>query len=295
MNKQRGFSLVELMIAITLGLILTTGIIQVFLSSRLVYTTQQAMSRIQETGRLGMEFLGHDIRMAGFMGCSTRDEDVPITNTLNNPNTFANDFNEGIRGYRIGSVNLPAGHGLAGHNNAAPTNGTDAVVIRSAGGNSVEVLDNNNGAQLFVSFNGTQAGICPGATDQHSGICEGDILVVTDCAKARIFQATQVTKTGGKNEVNVVHSAGAGSPGNAVSGWGGSSDPDPGNRFGPGSDVIVVQTISYFIAPGISGRTSLWQNIRGVNQELLEGVQNMRLLYGFDADNNGSPDNYLEV
>ncbi|ARU27615.1 hypothetical protein CBR65_09340 [Cellvibrio sp. PSBB006] len=72
MRKQAGLSLIELMIAITLGLILMAGVIQVFLSSRVTFATQQAMSRVQETGRLAVEFMARDIRMAGYMGCTSR-------------------------------------------------------------------------------------------------------------------------------------------------------------------------------------------------------------------------------
>ncbi|RYZ81289.1 MAG: prepilin-type N-terminal cleavage/methylation domain-containing protein, partial [Moraxellaceae bacterium] len=48
MIKQKGLSLVELMIAITLGLILMSGVVKVFLNSKSTYSTQQALSRIQE-------------------------------------------------------------------------------------------------------------------------------------------------------------------------------------------------------------------------------------------------------
>ena len=67
--EQRGLSLVELMIAIALGMVLMLGVMQMFLSSRVVFSTQQGMSRIQETGRLAIEFLSRDIRMAAYYGC----------------------------------------------------------------------------------------------------------------------------------------------------------------------------------------------------------------------------------
>ena len=57
MNAQRGFGLIELMIAITLGLILSTAIIQVFLASRTSYQLQESLSMIQENARFGMHFM----------------------------------------------------------------------------------------------------------------------------------------------------------------------------------------------------------------------------------------------
>ncbi|HEY7886274.1 MAG TPA: prepilin-type N-terminal cleavage/methylation domain-containing protein, partial [Cellvibrionaceae bacterium] len=71
-QAQRGFSLVELMIAITIGLVLMTGVVQMFLSSKTVFSTQQGISRIQETGRMAMEFMAKDIREAGYQGCMSR-------------------------------------------------------------------------------------------------------------------------------------------------------------------------------------------------------------------------------
>ena len=62
---QQGLSLVELMVAIALGLFLSWGAIQAFLSGKQTYSTQQALSRIQENARLVQDFLGFDIRSDG--------------------------------------------------------------------------------------------------------------------------------------------------------------------------------------------------------------------------------------
>ena len=72
--KQRGFSLVELMIATTLSLILLGAVIQVFLSSRQTYELSDDLSRIQENGRFSLEFLAQNIRMAGY---TTGGQDTP--------------------------------------------------------------------------------------------------------------------------------------------------------------------------------------------------------------------------
>ena len=69
----RGFSLVELMVAITLGLLLTAGMIQLFSSSRLTFQTTDGLARIQENGRFAMELLKRDLRQAGERGfCAGR-------------------------------------------------------------------------------------------------------------------------------------------------------------------------------------------------------------------------------
>jgi type IV pilus assembly protein PilW len=64
----RGFSLVELMVALVITLILLAGIGQIFLSSKKSFTIQDSLGRMQENGRYAMETLTQDVRRAGFWG-----------------------------------------------------------------------------------------------------------------------------------------------------------------------------------------------------------------------------------
>lgn len=288
MRNQQGISLVELMISITIGLILMTGVVQMFLSSRATFSTQQALSRVQETGRLAMEFLSNDIRMAGYMGCMSRN--LNFTNTLNNANSLQYNFGISIEGLDDIGATPPAEYP------ATIRQGTDVLVVRSAGGNSVGVTKNNDSAQLFAVNTGETA-TCDAGEDSFSGLCENDILVVSDCSKARVFQATNLQTTGGAVEVNVVHSGVSSiEPGNALTSWGGNSNPE--ETFGADSEIIKMNTSIYYVAdstvtPGIS---SLWQQINGgTAQELLEGVQDIQLVYGRDTSGNGVPDTYEEA
>ena len=71
-RNQRGLTLVELMIAMLLGLFLLGGLLQIFISSKQTNRMQEGLSRLQENGRFAMDFMTRDIRLAGFMGCSNR-------------------------------------------------------------------------------------------------------------------------------------------------------------------------------------------------------------------------------
>ena len=64
--RQRGFSMVEILVALLLSLILTTGIIQLFIGSKQTYRFHDALSRLQENGRFAIESMAADIRMAGY-------------------------------------------------------------------------------------------------------------------------------------------------------------------------------------------------------------------------------------
>jgi type IV pilus assembly protein PilW len=90
-NQQKGLSIVELMIALTLSLILLAGVIQVFLSTRQTYQTNEVISRMQENGRFALDFMTRSVRLGGYLdpssalpkpagiegGCSVIANDIP--------------------------------------------------------------------------------------------------------------------------------------------------------------------------------------------------------------------------
>lgn len=64
-RHQHGLSLIELLVAMGLGLILVLGIGTVYLGSRQTYRMQEANARVQETGRFALEVIGRSLRQAG--------------------------------------------------------------------------------------------------------------------------------------------------------------------------------------------------------------------------------------
>lgn len=65
-RRQCGLSLVEIMVALVISLFLTAGVIQLFIGSKQTYRFHDALSRLQENGRLALDTMAADIRMAGF-------------------------------------------------------------------------------------------------------------------------------------------------------------------------------------------------------------------------------------
>ena len=66
MLRQRGFSIVELMVAITIGLLISTGLSLIFVnSSRSSQEVKQFGEQI-ENGRIAMDMFSQDLRTAGF-------------------------------------------------------------------------------------------------------------------------------------------------------------------------------------------------------------------------------------
>ena len=67
-RAQTGFSLIELMVALLLGLLLMSGIIAVYLESKRGFVQDEAIARVQENGRYALRLLSREIAMAGFFG-----------------------------------------------------------------------------------------------------------------------------------------------------------------------------------------------------------------------------------
>lgn len=65
-RAQPGFTLVEIMVAISLSLVLIAGVGQIYLSSKESYRVQNELARLQENQRIAIEFLQSNIRQAGF-------------------------------------------------------------------------------------------------------------------------------------------------------------------------------------------------------------------------------------
>ena len=73
MIKEKGLSIVEFMIAITLGLLLLAGITQIFISNKTTFNMTDSLSRMEENGRYAMEVLARHVRMAGYADPSKTD------------------------------------------------------------------------------------------------------------------------------------------------------------------------------------------------------------------------------
>ncbi len=63
-----GFSLIELMIAMTLGLLLLGAVVTLFSQTRVSFSQNERIARLQEDGRFALETVARELSMAGFLG-----------------------------------------------------------------------------------------------------------------------------------------------------------------------------------------------------------------------------------
>ena len=68
MKNNYGFSLVELLTALAISTLIVLTIGQAFISHKVSYRAQNGLSQVQQTGRFVIEYVGNDVRRAGFPG-----------------------------------------------------------------------------------------------------------------------------------------------------------------------------------------------------------------------------------
>lgn len=86
--RHNGFTLVELMVALALGLIISGAAILLYLESKRSYTQDEEMARLQENARFALDYLKREISLSGFYA------GVPDTSTLF-PATVVTDCDAG--------------------------------------------------------------------------------------------------------------------------------------------------------------------------------------------------------
>ena len=288
-THQLGFTIIELMIALLLGLLLTTGIIKVYITTKDTYNLSENLSRLQESARFAMGYLTQDIRMAGFMPCRMT---ANMANTLNSTESFLDFFDRSIVGYEGGVSAFPSGFASVGTSPGDRVAGTDAVVILR-GDDEIYKITQHNPVSAQFKIN-----------DLHT-LDDGDIALVCDGTDSAAFQITNVNSS----NVTVVHNTGTGTPGNCSNLLGGNGDcTDPtglkAHTYGPGAQLVKFRAVGYYIGVSASGAgRSLYRRRLDIDssntsatfasEELLDGIENMQVLYGENTDSDVEPEQFL--
>jgi type IV pilus assembly protein PilW len=76
---QRGMTLIELMVAMTIGLFLMLVLSAAYLNGAQLFRTQNQLAEIQDNGRSAIEVLTREVRMAGYLGCVNETVAAPFT------------------------------------------------------------------------------------------------------------------------------------------------------------------------------------------------------------------------
>jgi len=279
--NQRGLSLVELMISITLGMVAVAGAISIYLANRTSYKLVEGAARIQENARIAVDFMGRDLREAGGIVCggNLNQENVLLASYPNATNWWS-DWSTGLQGYN-GSTALPAkAFGTAAN---ARISGTDALVVWNA-----SAADNDDPVRQVTAFNATNNTFTLFfKTPSISRLG----YVHTACDDARVATFTFTTD---------IPAATNGGRANLT-----AAQPLT-NPIKPGGFVNQLNASAWYIGVGsnASSALSLYRASLGMKNgapssdldEILENVSGMRLTY-LQGDGNGAPSDtdYLDA
>lgn len=266
--RVRGFTLIELMISMLLGLVVIGGAMGVILANRQSYRTNEGLSQVQESARTAFELLARDVRQAGVTGCDSSGRVANVVVADGGTPWWQPWFR--LRGYDGTQADGAVGFGTALPANRV--NGTDSLLLQGIEGIGLSVVNHQPNSANFQISAATTA------------IASGDILMVCDFDHAAIFQVTQYSSS----NVTVVHSDNnSGSPRNCSKGLGYPTDCSSTNgnpyTYGPNSQIARMTAVDWYI--GNNGRAaeggrSLYRlTMTGVREEIVAGVTDMQVSY----------------
>ena len=261
----KGFTLIELMVAMLLGLIVIGGVVSVFIANQRTYRTNQALGDVQDGSRTAFEMMARDIRDAGLTGCTNNGR---LANVLNNSTTawWAN-WNNALIGYDHTQVDLAVAIGTAEQARVA---GTDSLMLMSAAGSGVTVKINAEPAATFT------------LNESSTDLQTGDLIMVCDPDHSAVLQATSIASG------TITHAA-SGSPGNCTTdlNFPTACSGTSSYVFAPNSQISKLDAVDWYVGVNPVKGTSLYRvslvNTGGtpapITQEMVRDVTAMLLTY----------------
>ncbi|STX28219.1 type IV pilus assembly protein PilW [Legionella beliardensis] len=266
MKRIAGFTILEFLIASTIGTLLIAGVGAVYLSNKATFTVQEALARLQENGRYANYILSREIRMAGFQGC-TNQKQLALTNLVSNASTMLN-YDKPLQGFDGNgasfSPSLPTNISAK-----QPLSTSDVIEIRMAS-NSVHLSTDMTQVSSPISvFSGL-------------GAQSGMPLIITNCVLGDIFVAGT-----GTGDTSITHPTGVNTSNNLSTSY--------------LANAQVMRFIYYAFYVKNTGRVNnqnqpilalVRLDANGNEEEIAEGVEELHVTYGVDTDNDNTVNAY---
>ncbi len=267
--------MVEFLVAITLGALVLTGLVTVFMGNKTSYNVQEGLARLQENGRYSTYYMNRILRMAGYQGC-VNTNNLNLTNIVKNPSSAA-QFDNPVFGYEGSSGTwspaLPANLAAA---NVKP--GTDVIEVRFATDLGIRLSNNmaNPNAALVLADP-------DGDGDEREGIKQDDVFIITDC------EIGDIAAAGGNENAASISVAASNNTTVTLS-----------KAYTTRAKILRYDYFVFYIKN--TGRTNLVgdpiyalvaQDISGNEFELADGVDDLQITYGVDTNNDGSANSYM--
>jgi len=315
--SQKGMSIVEVMIALTISTILTIGVVQLFVANSETYNMLVGQSRVQENARFALEYISRSVRMAGYKGCYSVNGKVATTITPPTAVPYEYDIRYSLGGYNgeADGIWLPAlnnlpetfggtdtsyvgGRGVPTdtiRTGASSADWTDVLVVRRISPNELVLADDMLTSSDDIIVNKPASGFDFGCVGCLENTARDDLALIYDCEKSTIFRVTDIIDGPAAGQATIRHNAADLNPQN------GTTQLAEFNTFeGLDAGVAAILTDIFYIAPGSgvnnAGDTpwSLWLK-SGPNTpvEIVEGIENLQIEFGVDTDNDDIPNQYV--
>ncbi len=256
-RKQAGMSLLELMVAMGLGLFLIAGVVNVFLANKDSSQLETSLARLQENGRIALDLLVSDIRDANYIGCTSATGNLAV---------LATGINwTGVEGYERDG---------AGWAPALPADLNAAIGATNRVGSDVLALQHGQRLQSVSA-----APVVPGSTSvavasNAECIQQNELVVIANCVTAHLFRVTNTPACDG-SATSYEYSLGPNNP----------ASIEPG--YPAATELMQFFQKAWYVRD--TGRTrvagtipvfALYRRANGVEEEMVEGVEYLQVLYG---------------
>lgn len=285
-HSTHGFTLIELMIAMILGLVIIGGTVSIFIANQQAFRVQDALEESLDAGRMAFEIIARDVREAGNGACPFTGTVTNVLNDSANTAWFAAPGGLNVLGYDDDQT-LPIS--ITGVTRKI---GTDALLITRSVGTGINIIGEMPTTSANIDTNSTAT------------LKKDQIVMICDAAQSTIFQITQLP-SGDK----VQHDSGGSTPGNCskffgdpnmspcdTNGGGAGSNPTCvtdgtpcGYKFGPDATIVAMESLLYFIgsptgaAPWTLYRVQVNGLAAAVPIPLIDGIEDLQLSYGMDT------------
>jgi type IV pilus assembly protein PilW len=258
-RRMQGFTLVELMVAMVLGLVVIGGVVSVFLTNQQVYRANKALSDVQDSSRIAFELMARDARTVGLTGCGNSSR---IGNVVNNNTTATNwyvNWTYPVQGYTASQTDPVAGAGR--------TANTESLVLLGAEGTGVSVqTDTESSATITIN-------------EASTNLVTGDFVMICDPDHAVIAQLSSVSGTTLKH-------AKAGTPGNCTLDLSYPTVCASSSSYTFSANALIARltAVDWYVASNSAGGTSLFRKSLGPGgavtvNEMVRDVTGMTLAY----------------
>jgi len=300
-RKDSGFSLIELMVALVLGVLLIGGVLSVFSGTKATYQANESLARVQENVRFALSEMQFNARSATSLGfCGTRPDPEQWIDAAPGWQEAVFGVRRPIVGWefddsgRTDELTVDANYATAGaaswSTQPRQVDGTtpdlNLPALLSASATIRPVADSD----VFIVRNFVPI---PGVTwdgtgnvtdmtlslDNPHGLADGQLAFVTDCIGADFFR-----NRGAGSVLSRATGGGCGDcPGNLNPGgapW--------GTNLTAAVQVYGVEMWAYFVGfnsdrnqPGLYRMDLASCPCGNIVEEIVEGVENMQVLYGY--------------